>query len=618
MKTRADTAGSGHDRIRRRILTPLGGVLVLLISLSIYGIYQLRLQYLEEDFQERISDVRKLLREEMARDAQILSAQIDQLENAPGLRDAWLSGDRESLLERSAPIFERLRSEHGVTHLSFVGPERICFLRVHNPRRHGDRIDRFTVAAAEENIGQEWGVALGSLGTFALRVMRPVRVKGRLAGYIELGEGINRITPRLKSVLDTEVFYSINKGYLHRERWHEGMASMEHAVDWDAFPNYVVVDRTREDLPARVSEYLEQLGASDAAEHITFTMGASKEGNDFIVAFIPLIDARHRDVGDMIVMKDVTAQNRTTRQLLALLIGGGIVTSGLLLAFLYPYIGCIEDRISRQHRALALEIEERRKNQEALKEAMAVKSGFVSVVSHELRTPLTAIKQGIEIVTDGEVGELTELQCKFLGIAQVNVDRLARMINDVLDFQKMESGKMELRVQECDMNDIVQGVHDTMAPVAREKGLDLVTELDDTMPAVKFDRDKIIQVLTNLVSNAIKFTEKGMISIRCWHEGNSVRAAVRDTGAGIKKEDIPKLFHRFEQLETTKTGGTGLGLAISKEIVDLHRGKIWIESEEGKGSTFLFLLPIKERRISRTPGPEVTQGTRPLAEALLA
>ena len=599
MKARGDTAGNGHERIRRRILRPLGAVLILLISLSIYGIYQLRLQYVEEGFEDRVSDVRKLLREEMARDAQVLSAQIDHLENDRGLRDAWLSGDRESLLERGVPILERLRSEYGITHLSFVGPDRVCFLRVHNPSWHGDRIKRFTVADTGEEAGEEWGVALDSLGTFALRVMRPVLVHGRLAGYIELGEDVNRITPRLESILDTEVLYAINKGYLHRERWHEGVASMQQTGDWDAFPHYVVAGRMREDIPVQVGEYLQQLGASEAAEHITFTMGASKEKDDFLVAFIPLIDAGHRDVGDMIVMKDVTAQSKTTRRLLALLVGGGIVTSGLLLAFLHPYIGRIQDSISRQHRALALEIEERRKNQEALKEAMAVKSGFVSVVSHELRTPLTAIKEGIAIVTDREAGELTELQDKFLGIAQVNVDRLARMINDVLDFQKLESGKMALRVQECDMNGVVQGVYETMAPVAREKGLDLITELDDTMPAVKFDRDKIIQVLTNLISNAIKFTEKGMISIRCRHEGNTVRVAVQDTGAGIKEEDIPRLFHRFEQLENTKTGGTGLGLAISKEIIDLHRGKIWIESEEGKGSTFLFLLPIKERRILR-------------------
>ena len=134
-----------------------------------------------------------------------------------------------------------------------------------------------------------------------------------------------------------------------------------------------------------------------------------------------------------------------------------------------------------------------------------------------------------------------------------------------------------------------------MSSLAEEKGLKFIVRTGDNLPRIKCDRDKIIQVLGNIVNNAIKFTEKGGITITSVSEGSSVRVSVRDTGPGIKKEDIPRLFHKFEQItpvKDRKPGGTGLGLAISKEIIEKHGGKIWAESEFGKGTTFLFTLPI--------------------------
>jgi signal transduction histidine kinase len=136
--------------------------------------------------------------------------------------------------------------------------------------------------------------------------------------------------------------------------------------------------------------------------------------------------------------------------------------------------------------------------------------------------------------------------------------------------------------------------------LAKEKGLDLVVDAGDSMLKVRFDKDRIIQVLTNLVSNAIKYTEKGNITISTKGEDNKVHIIVQDTGIGIKAEDMQKLFCAFEQLDSTRDkrrNGTGLGLAISKEIILAHNGKIWAESEVGKGSSFHFILPIRERRL---------------------
>lgn len=224
-----------------------------------------------------------------------------------------------------------------------------------------------------------------------------------------------------------------------------------------------------------------------------------------------------------------------------------------------------------------------------------LKDDFVSTISHELRTPLTAIKEGINIVSDGSAGEVNKDQKEFLGIAKRNVDRLSRLINEILDFQKFESGRMVFNIAENDIAEVVREVKDSMLVVASGKGLRLLLDIKDDIPKIRFDRDKITQVVTNLVSNAIKFTESGDISIIVKPANNSVQVSIRDSGLGIKPEDLPRLFQKFVQLESLserKTGGTGLGLAISKDIIEGHRGKIWAESEQGKGSVFNFIIPI--------------------------
>jgi PAS domain S-box-containing protein len=237
--------------------------------------------------------------------------------------------------------------------------------------------------------------------------------------------------------------------------------------------------------------------------------------------------------------------------------------------------------------------------EEELMETMKMKSDFTSMVSHELRSPLGVIKEGINLILEGLAGDINDEQKDLLGTAKRNTDRLGRLINNVLDFQKITSGKICFDIRENDINEIVLEVNKAMSLLAKEKGLDLAVDIDDSIPKIGFDRDKIIQVLINLVSNAIKYTEKGNITISTKLEGNTVHVIVRDTGTGIKAEDMQKLFQAFGQLDGTrdkKSGGTGLGLVISKEIILAHKGKIWAESKAGKGSSFHFILPIKERR----------------------
>ena len=241
------------------------------------------------------------------------------------------------------------------------------------------------------------------------------------------------------------------------------------------------------------------------------------------------------------------------------------------------------------------DITERRKAEEKLKETMEIKSQFISTVSHELRTPLAAMKEGIAIVLDEVAGRINGKQKKFLDIAKRNVDRLENMINNILDFQKLEAEKTGLHIQNNDIKQIFLEVHETMVLYAEKNGVELLFELADNLPEARFDRDRIVQVLINLLGNAIKFTPKGgRANLNVQHRDEELIITVSDTGVGIPEKELPKIFERFYRAEQHREEiqGTGLGLSIVHKIVMRHGGRVEVESDVGKGSIFTVFLPL--------------------------
>ena len=229
------------------------------------------------------------------------------------------------------------------------------------------------------------------------------------------------------------------------------------------------------------------------------------------------------------------------------------------------------------------------------KEAERLKNELISTVSHELRTPLTTMKTFVSIVSDGIAGPVTGDQKEYLNIIMSNMNRLGRMINDLLDISKLEAGRMELKKRLVDLALLIKDQLASFMPEAENKKITLSSGLPEKLPQLYIDPDRIAQVLMNLIGNALKFTpEGGSVKIQAQELDDSIQVQVVDSGVGIAKENFSKLFDRFQQIDR-KPGpgakGTGLGLAISKSIVDLHKGKIWVESEIGKGSKFIFTLP---------------------------
>lgn len=244
-----------------------------------------------------------------------------------------------------------------------------------------------------------------------------------------------------------------------------------------------------------------------------------------------------------------------------------------------------------------------------------LKSEFISIVSHELRTPLTSIKNSLDILGSGRCGEVTQSAEKFLSMAMRNVQRLSGIINDLLDLSKIEAGKMDFNFAPANINTVIGYVKTALSEVAKSKGLNLMTQEAENLPETKFDIQRLEQVLTNLVSNAIKFTSEGKtitISSKLVNasdieineifkpeiknlSGDYIQVCVADEGIGIDTKDLLRAFDKFAQIENSlsrKAGGTGLGLPIAKQLLEAHKGAIWCDSELNKGSKFYFVVPL--------------------------
>jgi GAF domain-containing protein len=234
-----------------------------------------------------------------------------------------------------------------------------------------------------------------------------------------------------------------------------------------------------------------------------------------------------------------------------------------------------------------------------LEEASKHKSQFLANMSHELRTPLNAILGYTELMADGAYGEPSEKMAAVLKRLESNGRHLLGLINDVLDLSKIEAGQLALDLADYTVADIAHTVRSTLEPLATDKKLSFKLELAPQLPPGRGDGRRLTQVLINLVGNAIKFTDAGEVAIQAKANNGSFHVSVRDTGPGISAADQSKLFQEFQQADnsiTRKKGGTGLGLAISKRIIEMHGGRIWIDSTIGQGSTFSFTVPVRVER----------------------
>lgn len=248
--------------------------------------------------------------------------------------------------------------------------------------------------------------------------------------------------------------------------------------------------------------------------------------------------------------------------------------------------------------AFAYDVTERNIARTQLLKVDEMKTEFLSITTHELKTPLTPIKIQVEMWMNGVFGEISEKQRKSLEIMHRNCIREINLINDIMTISKLDQEKLEFNIRPIDMMELISNVQTDMAGEASNNGLWLKIDVQEGIPNVSADPNRIMQVMVDLINNALKFTKEGGVTIKCGKSDGEVTVSISDTGIGIPEEEQDRIFERFYQVEhsiTRKYRGSGLGLSIVKSIIEKHGGRVWMDSVVGQGTTFYFTLPIANR-----------------------
>jgi len=564
-----------------------------------------------EEVKKCRDSVQTLFDEHLEEDSRLMNGLIDFLKKDKQLQNAWLTKDRDLLLSYAKPLFENMHSKYRVTHFYFHGLDKVCFLRVHEPSRYGDHIDRFTMGRAVREGKPVYGIELGPLGTFTLRVVYPWWIDDKLVGYIELGEEIEHVTQKIKKTLNVELFVAINKSYLNRAGWEEGMKMLSRNGNWDLLQDFTIVDYTFKCAFNKIPAKIMQNTATSHKNRKDLLLEIKINDRNYRTGFVSLIDAGGRDVGDIIVMKDITEKQASLRILSVILAaictGFGIV----LFALLYFYINHIEHRLITSHEKLKTEIKEREKTEEKLRHAhdeLEVKvkertaeltatiekltvanrelADFAHVAAHDLKAPLGAIGSLAGIIKQDCSDDIDKQHREYLDILIGRTERMNNLINSILRYS--EIGRSEQKKERTDLN---LSVREAISNIDVPENIEITIE--NELPTVICEKTRVTQVFQNLLNNAVKYMDKpqGQIKIGCVEEDDWWKFSVADNGPGIEEKYFEKIFQIFQSLtRRDEVEAIGIGLSVVKKIVEIHGGRVWVESKLEESSTFFFTL----------------------------
>jgi hypothetical protein len=362
------------DRIRAKIVLPL--IILLTISgiLSVYGVYVIENRHFADEINFRTVEVDKLFDGLLYKESKFMRAQLQFIEDDPGLLEAWRSRDRQVLYNRARPIFEEISAGFNVTHFYFIEPDGVAFLRVHAPGKYGDLINRFTLKKAVADSKTTYGIELGNLGTFTLRVVYPWFKDGELLGYLELGEEIEHLTPRIKKITDIDLVYTIDKAFLEEGALQSGRDGvLIPRADWDEYDQFVIIGKTLSSLSPALEKFI-------VRNHFQINSESIAVDDRFLnLCSHPLLDVSGRQVGSTVLIADISEITSGTRKTLVFLAGAILTVCFSFFIFYYICSGRIEKQVFTYRHQLKVLVRERTRELQMALDEVKILSGYLPI-----------------------------------------------------------------------------------------------------------------------------------------------------------------------------------------------------------------------------------------------
>jgi signal transduction histidine kinase/type II secretory pathway pseudopilin PulG len=554
------------------IIVPVA--LAMLAGLVFFGMYQyqqgveasnLEMQHVTERAQGEWNRL-------VASDVQLLKAQIDHVSTDPAMLEAWQEHNLSALTALSQPLSEKLKSDYKITHFYFVEPNRTVFLRAYTPSKVGGIIDRHTMLTAVKTGEDTWGVELGTQGTFTLRYIRPVKLNGTVVGYLELGEEINRLANGIARDLNVDTITVIRKEFMTRENFEAGCQLFGFTGQWDTYPDFVVIHQTTSKIPAEIDKWL---NASHPPYDKTPEFTATMDGKKYSTGIIYLPDAAGRNVGDIILMQDVTAQSSKAESDLLFTMGLVIILFGSILVLLWTVTDTAERQLTDAFTQLG-------GSERAFRQANKKLNLLSSITRHDINNQLTVQMGYLELLEDTQ---LDPSHNEYFQKVSTAANRIAAMIRFTKEYE-------DIGVRASFWQDVRTLVRTASADVP----LDKICLVNDVPTGTEVFADPMInKVFHNLIQNAVRHGGNITTIHFFIKEHFGVRDIVcEDDGAGIPVDMKDKLF-------TCGVGKDhGLGLYLSREILAISGITITEEGRPGHGARFVMTKPTGWLRTTRS------------------
>lgn len=344
-------------RIQLPVIVPASSLVIILFILLIGFVYLEQEKHMQKETLSHIHQFQDSFQKFMASDADLLGGLLYFIGNEGGLRKEFLAQNRKGLIENSKEIFQKIKADYDVTHFYFINKDNICFLRAHNTSRHGDTINRFTLKQAVATGQPFYGIELGPLGTFTLRMVHPWRIDGEIVGYIELGKEIDYMTPELSHLLHVGLVFTIFKDHLERQAWEEGLQMMGNKADWNEFGSFVVTSRSFQVFSERLKNIASEVQNHDQL----FLFKDEADGNYWQAGATALIDAGNQQVGNVYVFRNVSLEVSLVEKLKFGALFIIFAFGGILFFFYWRYIKNLETDLTSLYESLNVEITQRKR-----------------------------------------------------------------------------------------------------------------------------------------------------------------------------------------------------------------------------------------------------------------